>query len=330
MLCWLAYPLQHRGAKMHSAIVVHGPQGSGKSRFFEAYGTIYGRYAKVLGQEAIEDKFNADWAEAKLFILADEMLARSDMFHVKNRLKGLITGDTIRVNPKNIAAHNEKNQMNIVFLSNERQPLVLENDDRRHCVVWMPPKPPDDYFGEVNDEIDNGGIDALHHYLLNYDLGDFKPWTRPPMTGAKRDLIEHSAGSEDRFVAEWVTGELETQEGTTLPVCPCLGSSLYRQYDYWCKSNGEFRPRPANQFIGYLAKLHLWTAGKSERTLANLQTAKTKNRKMVIPPPQVLADAEKTADEDSEQSACTQLPDETKAKWLTKCFYIFERAVGNQ
>jgi putative DNA primase/helicase len=131
LLCWLAYPIQHPGAKMHSAIVVHGPQGTGKSRFFEAYGKIFGPYGRVLGQEALEDKFNADWAEKKLFILADEVLARQDMFHIKNRLKGFITGDTIRVNPKNIAAHNEKNQMNIVFLSNERMPLVLENDDRR-------------------------------------------------------------------------------------------------------------------------------------------------------------------------------------------------------
>ncbi len=146
VLRWLAYPLQHPGAKMQSAIVVHGPQGSGKSRFFEAYSKIFGKYSRVLGQEALEDKFNADWAEAKQFILADEVMARADMYHIKNRLKGMITGETIRVNPKNVAAHNEKNQMNIVFLSNERMPLVLEDDDRRYCVIWVPPKPDDDFF----------------------------------------------------------------------------------------------------------------------------------------------------------------------------------------
>ena len=166
VLRWLAYPLQHRGAKMQTAVVVHGPQGTGKSLFFESYAKIFGEYARVLGQEAIEDKFNADWAEKKLFILADEVLARADLYHIKNRLKGFITGDTIRVNPKNVAAHNEKNQMNIVFLTNERQPLVLEHDDRRHCVIWAPPAPGKAYFDAVMDELRNGGVAALHHYLL--------------------------------------------------------------------------------------------------------------------------------------------------------------------
>ncbi len=238
-LKWLAYPIQHRGAKMQSALVIHGPQGTGKSRFFEAYGEIFGPYGKVLGQEALEDKFNADWAGGKLYILADELMARQEMFHVKNRLKSFITGIYIRVNQKGIAAHTEKNQMNIVFLSNERQPLVLENDDRRHCVIWVPPKLPDDFFNEVNEEIENGGVAALHYYLLNLDLGDFKPWTKPPMTTAKQELIDQSASSEERFIKEWVNLELETDAGEVVPLCPCSSSSLYRLYDRWCKSNGE-------------------------------------------------------------------------------------------
>ncbi len=327
---WLAYPIQHRGAKMQSAVVVHGPQGTGKSRFFEAYGDIFGEYGRVLGQEALEDKFNADWSEKKLFILADEVLARSDMFHVKNRLKGFITGGTIRVNPKGIAAHNEKNQMNIVFLSNERHPLVLENDDRRHCVIWVPPKLPDEFFNEVNEEIENGGVAALQYYLLNLDLGDFKPWTKPPMTTAKQELIEHSAGSEERFIKEWVHLELESPSGEVLPLCPCLGSTLYQTYDAWCKSNGEFRPRPRNQFLGYLNKIQGWSAGKSERTKATLlKEAKNKNRKMVIPGDAAMNDAMKAAEPGSRQETCARRADDTKADWLTRCHFEFEQSVGN-
>jgi len=329
MLKWLAYPLQHRGAKMHTALVIHGPQGTGKSRFFEAYSSIYGEYGRVLGQEALEDKFNADWAEKKLFILADEVLARQDMFHVKNRLKGFVTGDTIRVNPKNIAAHNEKNQMNIVFLSNEHMPLVLEKDDRRHVVIWVPPKLDDGYFAMVNEEIENGGVAALHHYLLNLDLGDFKPWTKPPMTNAKLELIDRAASSEERFVRDWINLELDNANGETLPLCPALGLSLYRVYERWCRQNGEIRPRPANQFIGYLNKQHGWSAGKSESTLASLaEGAKRKTRKMVVPSAQAMADALARAGEDSEQPALAQRAGEPKYKWLTRGFFAFEKAVN--
>jgi putative DNA primase/helicase len=328
MLRWLAYPIQHPGAKMHSAIVVHGPQGTGKSRFFEAYGKIFGPYGRVLGQEALEDKFNADWAEKKLFILADEVLARQDMFHIKNRLKGFITGDTIRVNPKNIAAHNEKNQMNIVFLSNERMPLVLENDDRRHCVIWVPPKLSDDFFAEVNAEIEGGGIEALHHYLLNLDLKDFKPWTRPPMTGAKQDLIQQSLSSEDRFIADWMNLEIEGPDGDPLPFCPCLGSHLYRAYEVWCNSAGE-RARRMQEVIGLVGKKSGWQAGKPQHTWTNLQDPTDKIRKLIVPSDTDMADA--AARDKSHAKTQTRLLRErfdTKAAWMTACFFAFETAMG--
>lgn len=325
---WLAYPLQHRGAKMHSAIIVHGPQGTGKSRFFEAYGKIFGPYARVLGQEALEDKFNADWAEKKLFILADEVLARQDMYHVKNRLKGFITGDTIRVNPKNVAAHTEKNQMNIVFLSNERMPVVLEQDDRRHCVIWVPPKLSDAYFAKVNAEIDAGGIAALHHYLLNLDLGDFRPWTRPPMTKAKDDLVQLGRSSEERFLREWMALELDGPQGDVLPFCPCQGSSLYQAYGRWCEQHGE-RKRGAKDLIGLLGKQQGWTAGKSERTHPSLSAGDAgthKNRKMVVPSRISIDEAYKHQPVTVRDEVLPR-EDETKAHWLTRCFFLFDRAM---
>lgn len=316
ILSWLAYPLQYRGAKMHSALVVHGPQGTGKSRFFEAYAKIFGPYGRVLGQEALEDKFNADWAEKKLFILADEVLARQDMYHVKNRLKGFITGDSIRVNPKNVAAHTEKNQMNIVFLSNERQPTVLENDDRRHGVIWTPPKPDEAFFNEVNEEIDNGGVEALHHYLLNLDLGDFKPWTKPPMTGAKQDLINLGKGSEERFVEDLINGD------TPHPLCPCASADLYKAYQKWCKVNGVNHPREMNAFIGYIGKLAGWVTGERGRVrvFANTHyTGSPVQQRAVIPPESLL-----------EKAGTNNREGKHSSQWLTDCFIRFRESLHDR
>ena len=116
---WLAYPLQHPGAKMKSTIVIHGPQGTGKNMFFDEYMKLYGDYGRVLDQAALEDKFN-DWASRKLFLLADEVVARTEVYHLKNKLKALITGDRIRINPKNIQAYEEDNHANLVFLPTRR------------------------------------------------------------------------------------------------------------------------------------------------------------------------------------------------------------------
>lgn len=326
VLKWLAYPLQHRGAKMHSAIVVHGRQGTGKSRFFEAYAEIFGEYARVLGQEALEDKFNSDWSEKKLFILADEVLARQDMYHIKNRLKGFITGGTIRVNPKGVAAHNEKNQMNIVFLSNERLPLVLENDDRRHCVIWVPPKLDAEFFTAINDEIDNGGVAALHHFLLNLDLGDFQPWTNPPMTKAKAELIEESLSSEERFIGEWMRGELESIDGEALPFCPCLGSHLYIIYERWCERNGE-RKRGIKDLISLCGKMNGWVAGVPSSTFLNLKDRAIKSRKMIIPNEAELQASLKNGNSIIQQRIQREKFD-SKTQWLTACFFEFGNASG--
>ena len=244
---WLAYPIQHPGSKMRTTLVLHGPQGTGKNLFFEAIMDIYGHYGRIIDQSAIEDKFN-DWASRKLFLIADEVVARSDLYHVKNKLKAFITGEWIRVNPKNMAAYEEKNHVNLVFLSNERMPVVIEEDDRRHCVIWTPPKKEADFYKQVYTEIKNGGIAALHHYLLSIDLGDFDEHAKPPMTNAKAELLELSKDNILRFYECWQAGDIDG-----VPNVPVLSDDIYDLYKHWCGRQGV-KPSPMNRAIDHLAK----------------------------------------------------------------------------
>lgn len=315
VLKWLAYPLQHPGAKLQTAIVVHGPQGTGKSRFFEAYSKIFGEYAIVINQGAIEDKFNSDWSERKLFVLADEIVARSDMYHLKNQLKNFITGEWVRVNPKNVAAHKERNHMNIVFTSNEKMPIVLEDDDRRHLVIWTPPKMNEVFYNEVSEEIANGGIEALYDYLLNLDLGDFKPWTKPPMTDAKQNLITLSLGSDEIFLREWQAGHIET-----LPFGPAGTSTVYAEYTAWCKREGETHPRPAKHFWSTAARPG-WEIGRPDR-YASLNSTDTVSWRCVIPPDDLLRNVK------LKNGAPGPWKDdnESKTRWLTRCHFAIENA----
>ena len=245
---WLAYPIQNPGAKMKTALVFHGPQGAGKNMFFEAVAKIYGRYGLVVDQDAVEDKFNSIFS-AKLFLIADEVVARQELYHTKNKLKGFITGDTIRINPKNIAARTEKNQLNVVFLSNESQPLVLEELDRRYMVVWVPEKLPPHYYSVVKREIDAGGVEALHEFLLNYPLGDFAPHTLPPMTKAKKDLIDMSLNSTERFWLAFKSGQIDGI--TPMPIRSEDFGELYR---VWCSRNGIKNPAPNHILTGSIGK----------------------------------------------------------------------------
>jgi putative DNA primase/helicase len=306
LLRWMAYPLQHPGAKMASAVIMHGPQGTGKSAVFQTLAKVYGDYSTVLNQRGLEDKFNADWADSKLFILAEEVVTRAEMWHIKNELKELVTGEWIRVNPKNIAAYRQRNHVNIAYLSNENQPLPIENDDRRHLVVWTPPQLEEEHYDDLWREIDNGGVAAFYDYLLNLDMGDFHPKKKPPMTQAKRNLIELSLPSEARFVNEWIDGMLG------LPVCPCKSMDLYKAYLGWCRQNGESRPRPSNQFLGYISHLRDW-----ECKLARIHTnyhfkGPTSPQRLVFPPLKSLQEHGRERPEDKSVS-----------EWLTECALDF-------
>lgn len=231
-LRWLALPLQRPGVKMRSAMVFHGPQGAGKNLLFEIVAKIYGKYALVVGQDQLEDKFN-DWASQKLFLIGDEVVAKAELYHQKNKLKAFITGETIQINAKMLPLRTEANHVNVVFLSNDMQPLALEPGDRRYFVVYTPPRRDDDLYTRVAQCVANGGTQAFYAYLLSLPMLGFNEFEIPPMTAAKADLIALGLKPHERFVREWVEGYLP------LPRWVCSTEQLYRAFKRWCGQTGE-------------------------------------------------------------------------------------------
>jgi phage/plasmid primase-like uncharacterized protein len=234
ILRWLAYPLRNPGAKMETSIIMHGDEGSGKNFFFErVVKPIYGDYGYVIGNDQLESKFN-DWASMKLFMVADEVVTRAELKQMKGKLKGLISGDTVIVNPKGLPEHVEKNQMNFVFLSNELQPLALDKTDRRYLVVWTPPAMPREFYQAVADEIRQGGIEAFYHFLVHeLDMGDFDRHTKPIYNEAKDKLIEKSLMPSERFYREWSGGLLP------LPFITVSVNQLFDAFRTWSARSGE-------------------------------------------------------------------------------------------
>ena len=276
LLRWLAYPIQHPGAKMKTAVIMHGPQGTGKNLFFESVLRVYGEYGAIVDQDAVEDKHN-DFMSRKLMLVADEVVARQEMYHSKNKLKGLVTGDWIRINPKHLASYRERNHVQIVFLSNEVQPMALERDDRRYAVIWTPQKYAESVYNEVLREIDAGGIAALHQHLLELDLGDFGPATLPPTTQAKADLIELGLDSSERFYNEWADGYLP------IPRITCRSEDLYSAYRHWCGMQGVGKPAQLSTFIGTVSKRPGVQKGRHQH-YKNLSITVTTQSVCITPP----------------------------------------------
>lgn len=233
VLCWQALPLQRIGTKMQTACIFHGAQGTGKNLYWDMWRDLFGDCGITVGQVEIEDKFNG-WISRKLAIIGDEVATRQEMYHNKNRLKLVVTQETkFPIRGMQQETRWESNHANVVFLSNESQPLVLEERDRRYMVVYTPLEADVAVYEAVRDFRAAGGLGKWLHYLQQYPVGDFTAHSKPIMTQAKLDLIELGWRGPERFAHEWVEGYLD------LPVRVCSAEQLYRAFRRWCDQTGE-------------------------------------------------------------------------------------------
>lgn len=232
---WLAYPLQHLGAKMDTAVLAHSTmEGSGKSLLFaDAIGLLYGQYAATVGQTQLESSFNA-WQTRKLWTVFEEVVSRDQRYNQVGKIKHLITGKTVRMESKFINGWEEDNHMNAAFLSNEILPWPISPSDRRMLVLWPLETLPVSRQKAVGRELENGGVAALYGWLLSVYLGAFDQRTRPPSTEARERLVALSRASWQTFLFLWQYGELGRDMWSA-----CLSSDLYAMFLEWCHRNKE-------------------------------------------------------------------------------------------
>ncbi|MGA3798364.1 DUF5906 domain-containing protein [Pseudomonas fluorescens] len=232
---WMAYPLQHLGAKMDTAVLMHSiMEGSGKSLLFaDAMGMLYGQYAATVGQTQLESNFNA-WQSRKLWSVFEEVVSRDQRYNQVGKIKHLITGKTVRMESKFINGWEEANHMNAVFLSNEIMPWPISESDRRMLVMWPEQTLPEVRQKAIGHELKNAGVAALYAWLLSIDLGDFDQRTRPPSTAARERLVALSRAGWQTFLSLWKFGELGRDLWGV-----CLSTDLYSLFLEWCHRNKE-------------------------------------------------------------------------------------------
>jgi len=245
---WCALQVQQPGTKIASSIIMHGKQGTGKSMFWECFGQIFAPYYGVIDQTILESNFNS-WASRKMFVLAEEVLANQSKGRLKNVVKQMITGGLIQINQKNTKEWVERCYMNLVFLSNNRLPMLLDEDDRRFCVIShgadrVMDKP---YYDALAAEIADNGPARLYSSLLKWDLQGFDAHTKPPMTDAKRDMILLVRDTCKTFLEEWLIDEIEG-----LPCGPAKKQDLYDAYTSYCRASG-LRSNSRKHFYSIIA-----------------------------------------------------------------------------
>lgn len=203
-LNWLAYPLQHLGTKMFSAVVIHGlVQGSGKTMVAETMRRIYGSAYTMIGQAQLIAPFNP-WAASRAFILGDDITGL-DKMELHDKLKVMISQTRVWINSKNVSEYELDDYTNWFFTSNRPNAFYLDRGDRRFFVHEVPEsvgKLPQSFYSSYVDWLDNGGSSALLHYFQSRDTGDFDP-SAPAIDTASKNKMREESQSE---LAVWVHG----------------------------------------------------------------------------------------------------------------------------
>ena len=276
VLNWYAWPLQNPGGKLPTALIMHGAEGTGKNLLNEAVASIHGRHGKVVGQRELESQWN-DWLSGCTFVIGDEVVSRQEMRHHKGVLKALITGSMVNIATKFMNLRQERNCMNMVFLSNEIEPLKLDPTDRRYLVVWTQRRGDEAMYERFVAWRDAGGVAHLYAELLARDLTGWNAHAPPPSTAAKRNLIELGRLSPERFWREWRSAAI-----TGLPHHSCSADQAYRAYTRWCRHEGERYPLTKPHF----SRLVQREAGEDLRVrVCKMGAANTTTRIWAVAPP---------------------------------------------
>ncbi len=187
---WCAYPIQYPGIKLYTAAVLWGVvHGTGKSLVGYSLGKIYGTNFTEIGEEHLHATFN-EWAQQKQFVLGDDITSgerRGQNSFIIEKLKNLITQQTLRVNTKFVPSFEVRDCINYYFTGNQPDLVFVEDTDRRYFIHEVVSAPqPLSFYKEYDAWLAGDGPAHLRYHLEHLPLGDFNPKASAPWTTAKR------------------------------------------------------------------------------------------------------------------------------------------------
>lgn len=169
----------------------------------------------------------------------------------------MITIEAKYQNPVTIA-----NMTHILMASNSDWVVPASGDERRFCVMDVLDKHIQDteYFGALNQQMDAGGLAAMLHDLLKYDITNFNVRS-VPQTTALADQKRLSMDSLHRWWATVLEREYvyRSRFGASVFLewrCFVTTQLLDTSYRQWCTDNREGRPMSREQLGAMMKALY--------------------------------------------------------------------------
>lgn len=250
-------------------------QGTGKNIIFDGLVAEYmmddTTYQKYNGLSEYLEKHETS-KQGKKLLLVDEIAMGSNEYVASfDTMKSIITGDTININPKGKTIYSVRDYSGAIFISNHAS-IRVENSDRRYFCLRVSESKRNNitYFKNLASTFNQGNGDLFYTFLhKRYEKQGCPIYLRdPPMTQFKRNLINKSLGTVERFVEEHSDKERLPLEMLTQIIevegCPTIGlKELYQCYKDWCQE-GRYKCYSENSFLDR-AKDYLEVGRKESR-----------------------------------------------------------------
>lgn len=184
-------------------IILLSGQGTGKGTLGRIFRRIWSAtYIQINNVEEIVGTFNAI-LECSYIIFMDEALFAGNR-RGTDELKSIVTEPIIQISEKYQPSRQIRSVHRFIAATNADHFKNTERDDRRDFTLRVSDirKGDLDYWKELNDEIENGGVEAMVHDLLAINLSDFNVRNKPNT----KELVEQKIHSLDPIQRWWHDG----------------------------------------------------------------------------------------------------------------------------
>ncbi len=177
LISYLAWSVQN--PDKHAGVIImlkSRTQGTGKSTLGKLMLDIFGTHGALIDdKDRLLGRFT-DWLETVCFVLAEEILWAGD-HKASDKLKSLITGDTIQIERKYGSCRQITNRLKILATSNHDHSTAAGVRDRRNVVYEVSDEHAGDkaWFDTLYRDLADGGTSEFLHLLLRVQLNDWHP-----------------------------------------------------------------------------------------------------------------------------------------------------------
>jgi hypothetical protein len=202
LISWMARAVQHPGEPGQVAVILRGGRGAGKGTVAQIFGSLWGRhFLHISSAKHLVGQFNAHLRDC-VFLFADEAFFAGDKQH-ESVLKTLVTEDMIIVEGKGVDAEQSPNFVHLLMSSNDHWVVPAGADERRYYILDVGEERKQDtaYFKQLNRYMEEGGREALLHFLMTLDISDFEV-RHVPQTEALREQKMLSLNGEEQWWLE--------------------------------------------------------------------------------------------------------------------------------